>query len=216
MKKTRIFLALFVLASIPMLSAETKAGTSAGTLESVTVVASAKTNVIYADQGQRPDSFQPYPFDGDWSFTWNGSRVDFTGVINLGDCQTITDAGAMGGVTIQTFYDFAHNLRGTGQWNSGTRTLTYEMLPEGRDDSRASRATWTQEATCEKVSGMFAGKACSAFMESSPGLEGLTLNFRFSEDLSSFEGDAILIQFGGKGVTESETTIVTAIRGNLR
>jgi hypothetical protein len=216
MKKPLFILSLFVLTSIPMLFAESRSGPSFGTLESVTVVASTTVDVIYANHGETPDAFRPYPFDGDWSFTWNGNQVRFAGVIRLGSFQTITDAGSMGGVTIQTFYDFAHNLSGIGRWNSASRTLTFEMIPDGRDDARASRATWSREAECEKVRGMFAGVSCSAFKKSSPGLEGVKLTFRFKEDLSGFEGEAILIQFGGKGATESETTMVTRIRGDLR
>ena len=89
------------------------------------------------------------------------------------------------------------------------------MPPEGRDDVRASTVTKTREADCEKVKGMFAGKACSAFKKTSPGLEGLDLSFTFSEDLSRFEGVAILIQYGGKGMTKSEAHTTTEISGNL-
>ena len=62
---------------------------------------------------------------------------------------------------------------------------------------------------------LFAGKACKAFMKTRPGLEGLKLSFTFAEDLGAFEGTAVLIQYGGSGMTNSETRIVTRISGDL-
>ena len=62
---------------------------------------------------------------------------------------------------------------------------------------------------------MFARKAVAAFLEASPGLEGLKLEFRFNEDRSHFDGQAVLIQYGGKGATKSESTIIIDLRGDL-
>jgi hypothetical protein len=215
MKRLKLVLIIIGITSSSLISAQSMAGTSSGLLNSVDVKAGAVTTVIYSKHGETLSSFKPYPFDGDWSFTWKGSSVDFSGVINLGNCQTTTDAGSMGGISRQTFFDFAHRVKGTGKWDAGKRTLTFEMLPVGRDDSRASTVSQSKEPTCEKIKGMFAQTACNAFLDSSPGLEGLKINFVFSEDLTRFEGDAILVQFGGKGVTESETTIATRISGRL-
>lgn len=215
MSKNVSLLFLLVVAVVPQLSAETMTGGSSGTVDSVEVEAATKTHIIYAAHGETPSTFVPWPFDGDWSFDWTESGVDFEGVFHFGDYQSITDAGSMGGVTKQVFYDFAHHVRGRAEWDRASRTLSFMKNPEGRDDSGASTATQSKEPDCVTVRGLFAGKACAAFRDTSPGLEGMKLEFRFSEDRSRFEGQAILIQYGGKGVTESETTITVHLYGDL-
>lgn len=62
---------------------------------------------------------------------------------------------------------------------------------------------------------MLAGKACSAFEATSPGLEGLNLNLKFNEDRTAFKGQAVLVQYGGKGITESDTKMVANMKGDL-
>ena len=100
-------------------------------------------------------------------------------------------------------------------FDAATGTLTFAKAPEARDDEGASTVTQSKAARCEKVKGIFAGKACSAFAATSPGLEGLQLNFKFNEDRTVFEGDAVLIQYGGEGLTESETTMVVNLKGEI-
>lgn len=186
-----------------------------GTVESVTVDANEKTDVILAKQGDMPETFQPYPIDGDWNFTWNGNTVDFTGVFHFGDYQTITTAHGPGGVTRQIFYGLSHQVSGTATWNEDSRTLTYDMEPQEREDGKASTVTQSKPAECEKVSGAFTSEACKGFEESSLEFEGLKLHFTFNEDLSHFDGEADQIQYGGKGVTENEATTVVEMSGDL-
>jgi hypothetical protein len=214
-KPFKFILIIIGIFSVPLISAQTMTGSSSGLLNRIEVKAGAKTSVIYSKHGETLNSFKPFPFDGDWSFTWKGGSVDFSGVIDFSNFQATTDAGSAGGITRQTFFDFSHRVKGTGRWDGEKRTLTFEMPPSVRDDSRASTVSQSKEPTCEKVKGMFAQVACNAFLESSPGLEGLKISFVFSDDLTRFEGDAILIQYGGKGVTESETTMTTRISGRL-
>jgi len=197
----------------------TRAGDSSGVIESVSVEAAAKTEVRFWKVGaDTTGDHPPFTFDGRWIFTWDDEQpgsVHFTGVIDFGDYFTLTDAGGMGGVSKQTFFGFAHHVEGTAAWNEATRTLSFDLPPEGRDDARASTVTQNREPECEKIKGMFAGKACKAFLKTSPGLEGLELSFTFTEGLDSFEGTAVLIQYGGSGMTKSETRIVTRISGEL-
>ena len=216
MKTLKTAISVLAIAAVPHLYADTMAGSAKGTIDSVTIDAATGTTSIWTAHGADvPDDFQPYPFAGDWSFTFNGDTVDFTGAFDIGDYQTTTDAGSMGGISRQTFFGFVHNVKGTAQWDEASGTLTFDMQPEGRDDARASTAVQSKDAECEKVKGMFAGKACSAFAATSPGLEGLTLNFKFNEDRTAFEGQAVLIQYGGKGITESDTQMVASLKGSL-
>lgn len=209
-------ISVLTIAAVPHLYADTMAGSAKGTVDSVTIDAATGTTSIWTAHGADvPDDFQPYPFSGDWSFTFNGDTVDFTGAFDIGDCQTTTNAGFMGGISKQIFFGFVHHVKGTGQWDEASSTLSFTMEPEGRDDARASTVTQTQDPECEKVKGMFAGKACSAFEATSPGLEGLTLNFKFNEDRTAFEGQAVLTQYGGKGITESDTKMVANFKGTL-
>ena len=221
MKNVKLATVILAVFAVPQVFAEvtTRAGNCSGRVIGIDVEASTRAEV----QHWKPDAdtdgdHPPFVFDGEWTFTWDtedSGSVDFFGVINFGDHFTLTDAGRLGGISKQVFFGLAHNVKGTANWDSAARTLTFKMLPEGRDDARASTVTQTREAECEKVKGMFAGKACSAFKKTSPGLEGLDLSFSFSEDLSSFEGVAILIQFGGKGMAKSEARTTTEISGNL-
>ena len=196
--------------------ADTMAGSITGSLVSIDVAAATDTRVIYTGHGEdiRKD-FQPWPITGDWTFAFNGDRVKFAGTLVFGDYQTYTDAGAMGGISKQIFYGFAHNVKGTAGFDSATGTLTFARAPEARDDEGASTVTQIDAARCEKVKGIFAGKACSAFAATSPGLEGLQLDFKFNQDRTAFEGQAVLIQYGGKGMTESETTMVVNLKGEM-
>jgi hypothetical protein len=224
MKKFTPALVILAMSASPLVLAEvsTKSGEAAGNIP-MPVNADAKVNaeINYFPHGaneEGKDDAGPFPVSGPWTFTWDSEKpdaVDFTGVFTLGDYFTVTDAGALGGVTRQTFYDFAHHVKGTAVWDAATRTLTYNLQPNERDDSQASTVTQSKEPDCDKIKGFTAGKACSAFEETSPPLEGLVLTFTFSEDLSSFDGTFMQIQYGGSGMTESQTDINGTIGGPL-
>ena len=199
-----------------------KSGKATCLLENPSIAdAAVSTDVIFYPPGSDKDGKdkpQPFPCDGEWSFTWNGDTtelVSFTGAVRYGDHFIITDAGTLGGVTRQTFYNVTHLLKGEAKWNADTRTLTYLMEPAERDDGRASVVEWDGPPICEKVKGLTAGRACSAFEATSLEIEGLKVDLTFSEDLSSFEGTAVLTQYGGSGMTKSETPMNLTINGDL-
>jgi hypothetical protein len=216
MKKLQKAVSVLALVAAPQIYADTMAGRIIGSLDSVEVDAATGTNIIYAKHGEDAGKdFQPWPITGDWTFTFNGDKVNFAGTFLFGDYQTYTDAGSMGGISKQIFYGFSHNVKGTASFDEAAGTLTFNKSPDGRDDEGAGTATQSKGAECEKVKGMFAGKACSAFAAASPGLEGLKLNFKFNEERTAFEGQAALIQYGGKGITESETEMLVNLKGEL-
>ena len=66
--------------------------------------------------------------------------------------------------------------------------------------------------TCDEAD----SRACKAFFKSTRELEGLVMNLTFSEDLSRFEGDVVLIQFGGSGLERSSTDLLTRMSGTLQ
>jgi hypothetical protein len=214
MQKFLIVLFALIPVASPDSLADAMAGSITGSLVSIEVAAATDTRVIYTRHGEdvRKD-FEPWPITGDWTFVFNGDKVKFAGTFVFGDYQTYTDAGAMGGISKQIFYGFVHNVKGTAGFDAATGTLTFARAPDARDDEGASTVTQTKGAQCEKVKGIFAGKACSASAASSPGLEGLQLDFKFNADRTAFEGQALLIQYGGKGLTESETEMVVNLKG---
>ena len=216
MKKLPTVLSTLALVAAPHLLAATMAGSMTGSLDSIEVDAATSARVIYARHGEdASQDFQAWPVTGDWTFAFDGDKVNFAGTFVFGDYQTYTDAGSMGGISKQIFYGFSHNVKGTAGFNEAAGTLTFDKAPDARDDEGAGTVTQSRDAQCEKVKGIFAGKACSAFAATSPGLEGLRLNFKFNEDRTTFEGQAVLIQYGGKGITESETKMVINLKGEL-
>lgn len=191
-----------------------RSGEVLGSVESTQVEAAVGTTLTFRNSSDDADvEATPFYFESEWTLTWdddNPEAVDFVGQLNFGDHFTQTDAGFMGGRSVQTFYGFAHNVKGTAIWDSGSRTLTYLMEPRERDDARASMVTETAPTSCEPE-----GRACTAFNKSSPGLEGLKLSFIFSDDLSSFSGTVTAVQFGGSGFTKSQTDIIMKLEGEL-
>lgn len=216
------FLLTAALSSVATAEATTKSTTATCLLENPsTADAAVKTAVIFYPPGANEkgkDKAAPFPCDGEWSFTWDSETPDevaFQGAVHYGDHFIITDAGTLGGVTRQTFYNLTHHLEGTASWDAATRTLHYELPPKDRDDGRASNVEEDKPAICEKVKGFTAGKACAAFEATSLPIEGLKVELTFSSDLSSFEGRAVLTQFGGSGMTKSETPMVLQLTGTL-
>ncbi len=212
---------LAVLASSPAISdPRTLSGVAQGAIDRVETEAATTTVVKLWPDGADPSAGHgPFPFSGEWSFTWDDARpgeVDFAGSAVFGNYFTITDAGSMGGVTRQIFHDFAHHMEGTATWDAATRTLRYRVKPAERDAGGASTITQASEPACEKVSGMFAKTGCSAFLGTNTALEGLKLNFVFSDDLMSFEGSMVMTQYGGSGLTRSRTDMTASVSGTLK
>jgi hypothetical protein len=193
----------------------TRLGSSTCTIDYVQVEALVKTEVRFWPMGAyyKRDPYQPYQFRGEWKFSWDGAGseyVDFAGVLNFGDHYTVTDAGWLGGRSVQTFSGFAHYIHGRADWDSATRTLSYKLLPRDRDDGRASRVTQTAPPTCQPK-----GRACSVFMDTNQSLESLTLSMTFNETLDRFEGTVIATQFGGSGMTKMQSDTVISVKGEL-
>ena len=195
-----------------------RTGNTSGTVAEVDVHATGKTTVRYRKTDVDPASDPvPMPFDGEWTFRWDAAKpdsVEFEGVVHLGDYSTDSHAKAFGMNfnTVQSFYDFAQHVRGTAQWNGETRTLTYTMDPEERDDGRASTVSESKPPTCVEET----SRACKAFFKTSPALEGLRLNLKFNEDLNRFDGSVVLIQYGGKGMEKATVEVLLTLRGDLR
>jgi hypothetical protein len=220
MKKYTSAFAILAMAASPLVLAEvtTKSGESSGMVPMpLTAVAAVDAEVSYYPHSaneEGKDETKPWPITGPWTFIWDSAKpdtVDFTGEVIFGNYFTVTDAGTLGGVTRQTFWDYVQQVKGTASWDAATRTLEYNLQPKERDDGQASTYTDAKPATCDKVKGWTAGKACSAFEATSPALEGLVLNFTFSENLDSVQGKFTMIQYGGSGMTES----ITEINGTL-
>jgi hypothetical protein len=221
MRNWQWILALTVCIYMPASMAEvvSRAGNLAGTIDSVNVEAATKTKVAHWPKGaDYKQEHTPFQFFGDWTFSWNSDTPElmtFAGDIHFGDHFTITDAGSMGGLTQQSFSDFTHHVTGDAHWDAASQTLTYSLEPGTRDAGGASTVTEVGKARCTKVKGMMASAGCNAFLDTSPELEGLKLNLVFSEDLSQVEGNAILVQFGGSGVTKSHSDMKVSLTGVL-
>lgn len=215
-----VFLVAVIQAPLALAEIETRSGIGSGTIDDVLVDAATSTQVTHWPAGADPDGeHKPLAVDGQWQFTWDDSKpgsVTFTGVIVLGDHFTFTDAGRLGGKTQQNFYGYSHTVEGVAQWDAATDTLSFERAPKARDAGGASTVGQDKPANCEKISGMFASKGCSAFMDSNPELEGVQLNLGFGEDRTSFKGTIKLIHFSGSGMTKAETVITASLGGTLK
>ena len=195
--------------------ASTRAGQATGVLKEANVDARVSTNIVFRKAGLDPDSpAPPFEFPTDWSFSWDSSSpdaVDFSGTVTFGDHYSVTDAGSLGGISTQTFHGYEHSIKGKAKWDAASRTLTYRMDPEDRDDSRASTVKETAPIECEPD-----GLACGAFMKLSPEFEGLVLELTFGEELSDFSGRMVLSQYGGNFVTKQQTDLVIELSGELQ
>lgn len=186
------------------------------------VDAAVKTTVFFYRPGANPDGndpVQPMTCDCDWTFTWDSDKpgqVGFEGAVRLGDYFVVIDAGTLGGMTRQTFYNVTHKLKGEATWNAATAGMSYLLEPVEPDDGQASVVDWDKPPVCEKIKGLTAGRACAASEASSLELEGLKVDLTFSEDLSRFEGSAVLTQYGGSGMTKSETPMMLKLSGSTR
>lgn len=215
-----VLLVAAIQAPLALAELQTLSGNGSGTIDDVLVDAATTTQVTHWPAGADADGdHKPFAIDGPWQFTWDDSKpgsVTFTGVIVLGDHFTVTDAGSLGGKSQQNFYGYSHTIEGVAQWDAATRTLSFERAPKERDAGGASTVGQDKAPNCEKISGMFASKGCSAFLESNPELEGVQLNLGFGEDRKSFQGTIKLIHFSGSGMTKAETVITASLGGALK
>lgn len=157
----------------------------------------------------------PLPFTGDWNFDFNGSSVDFSGNLYLGDYTSYTTVsvpifGSMNGTV--TYVGAEQSVAGTGSWDAGTNTLSYHIPTGGSNSSIAS--TYTEISSSCSGSGTVAGNTvCGTWGNTTPEWEGLTLELVFSSDLSSFSGTISAIERSGSGLTANTTTSTYTIEG---
>ena len=218
MKKTTLLIAVSVMASNLCAETITKVFSGTGTVDTVDVEASVTTTVRVYPAGMDVEKAkeakpEPYPFDTKWNFTWHTDQpnaVDFKGVIELGNYFSVTDAGTMGGVSIQTFSGVVQNIGGKARWDESRRTLSYEVPLKKRSDSAASTVSQTADATCEGAT-----IACKAFLNTTPELEGVTVNLVFDESLDSFTGSMSATQYEGAMFTKNQTDMNITVQGQL-
>lgn len=221
MKKTRIAICISSLFLSAGLSAEVigKAFSGTGSLDSIDVEAAVATTVRVFPAGTDVDEAKesearPYPVEMAWQFSWNTdapNAVDFKVDLDIGDYFTVTDAGSMGGVSIQTFYGTVHHIGGNAQWDASTRTLSYEVPLKKRSDSRGSAVSQTGDPTCDG-----AKIACNAFLNTTPELEGVTITLTFDEPLDSFNGSMSATQYEGAMFTKNQTDMNMSAQGQAQ
>lgn len=216
MKTLTSTVALLALIAAPaMADVVKKTGNATYTLIEAPVDAAVKTSVVYYYDGAKPDDNPPpYKFDGQWSFTWNSDtpdKVDFEGDINYGTHYTITDAGMMGGVSEQYFYDYVHRVKGTANWDAAQRVMTFKIELKDRDDGRASTVTFSKPPECKPEG----HRACKAFNKTTPAYEGADIKLTFDEGLSAFKGNVTMIEYGGSGFTKSTTKVILDAEAQL-
>lgn len=157
----------------------------------------------------------PVPFDGNWNFDFNGSTVDFSGNLYLGDYSSYTVVsipflGSMNGTI--TYVGANQAVAGTGNWDAGTNTLSYHIPTGGPNSSIAS--TYTEvSSSCTGSGSVLGNTVCGTRGNTTPEWEGLTLELTFASDLSSFSGTITAIEKSGSGLTANTTTSTYTIEG---
>ena len=216
MKRVALPIAFMVLTPNLYAEVSTKAFYGPGTVDSVDVEASVSTTVrvfpasMDVDKARDADA-EPFPIKGKWQFSWdpeNPDKVAFTGDLFLGNYFTVTDAGTMGGVSIQTFSGTIHHLAGNATWDASTRTLSYEVPLDKRSDSRGSKISQDADPTCDGAT-----IACKAFLNTTPELEGVGFKLVFDESLDSFTGTMSATQYEGAMFTKNQTDMNITING---
>jgi hypothetical protein len=76
----------------------------------------------------------------------------------------------------------------------------------------ASTQTQTS-SSCANGATAIVGKVCTAFSSASPAWEGLTLDFTFSNDFSTFTGTLVGTDTSGSGLSRNTTSINWQIAG---
>lgn len=189
-------------------------GTAANPMASIVVQAGAPTSVFYVDPASGTASNPNEPaiqlvVGGNW--TIDTTTGDFTGNIAYGTytTQTVVSSPAIDGR--QTYVGVNQAVSGTGTWVDATH-LTYTFFNATVNGGGASVQTQTS-ASCANGATSVVGKVCSAFEGASPAWEGLTLDFVFADDYSSFTGALTATDTSGSGLTRNTTTINWQIAG---
>lgn len=189
-------------------------GTAANPSASIVVVAGAATSVYYVDNASGTASNTSTPAiqlvkSGDWTFdTTTGA---FTGNIAYGDykTQTVVTTPAIDGR--QTYVGANQAFSGTGNWVTATH-FQYTFFNSTTNGGGASVQSQTS-SSCANGATSALGKVCTAFSSASPSWEGLTLDFVFAGDYSTFSGALTGVDTSGAGLTRNTTTINWQIAG---
>lgn len=189
-------------------------GTAANPSASIVVQAGAPTSVWYVDPASGTASNKNEPaiqlvVSGDWTF--DTTTGDFTGNIAYGNytTQTAVTTPAIDGR--QTYVGVNQAFSGTGTWVDATH-FTYTFFNSTVNGGGASSQTQTS-SSCANGATSAVGKVCTAFSSASPNWEGLTLDFVFAADYSSFTGALTGTDTSGSGLTRNTTTINWQIAG---
>jgi hypothetical protein len=189
-------------------------GTAADPLASISVQAGATTNVWYVDNASGTASNKSEPAiqlvkSGDWSFDLVTGA--FTGNILYGDSKTQTAVTTPAIDGRQTYVGVNQAFAGTGTWVTATQ-FTYTFFNPTVNGAGASTQTQTS-SSCENGQTNFLGKVCTSFATATPSWEGLTLDFVFSADYSTFSGTLTGTDTSGSGISRNTTTINWQIAG---
>lgn len=184
--------------------------TITGTAGAITVDAVVTPTLIYSAPSANP------PISGDWDFTFNGSTVDFTGQVFLGDYSTYTQASAFGSTMTGTlsYYGAMHTVSGTGNWNAATKTFTYSVMG-GSSSNGASVYSESSASTCTGSGSIFGATVCGTASSVNPAWEGLELNFVFSNNLDTFTGSIVGISQSGSSISQNTTSFNYSVGGEV-
>lgn len=218
MNKLALSAAISAVLASPVFAADfttvATSGTAANPLASIVVQASAATSVWYVDNGSGTASNKSQAAiqlvkSGDWTFDLVTGA--FTGNIAYGDYKTQTAVTSPAIDGRQTYVGVNQAFSGTGTWASATH-FTYTFFNSTVNGAGASVQTQTS-SSCTNGQTNIVGKVCTAFSSASPAWEGLTLDFVFSADHSSFSGTLVGIDTSGAGVSRNTTSINWQIAG---
>lgn len=189
-------------------------GTAANPLNSISVQASAATSVWYVDNASGTASNKSEAAiqlikSGDWTFDFTTGA--FTGNIMYGDYKTQTAVTQPAIDGRQTFVGVNQAFSGTGTWVTATH-FTYDFLNPTTNGGGGSVQTQTS-SSCANGQTNVVGKVCTAFSSATASWEGLTLDFVFADDFSSFTGTLVGTDTSGAGLSRNTTSINWQIAG---
>lgn len=218
MNKLALSAAISALLATPVFAADyttvATSGTEADPLASIVVTASASTSVWYVDDASGTASNINQAAiqlvkSGNWTFDL--ATGAFTGNIVYGDYKTQTRVQSPNIDGRQTYTGVNQAFAGTGTWETATH-FTYTFFNNTVNGGGASSQTQTA-ATCANGQTSLLGKVCTAFASASKDWEGLTLDFVFSADHTSFTGTLIGTDTSGSGAASNTTAINWQIAG---
>lgn len=190
-------------------------GTAADQNASIVVQAGSPTSVYYVDNGSGTasnPSAAAIQLNVGSNWTFDTDTGAFTGNIAYGDYKTQTKVtGAISIDGRQTYTGVNQAFSGTGTWTDATH-FTYTFLNSTVNAGGGSVQTETS-SSCANGQTNGLGKVCTSFTQASKNWEGLTVNFVFSADYTSFSGQLVGTDTSGSGLTRNTTSINWQISG---